>query len=293
MYPLHGVGDSGLACRPHPGNPRARRESRATLTQVWRELLPPGSRCALALYPDHWNAGDAAIWWGTRRFLADLGVTIVHACDPWSYDPQTLRTALPEGPILLLGGGNFGDVYPREQSLRMRILSDFADLRIIQLPLSIWFRTAGAAAEMARLLARQRDVTLLVRDEASLALAQERFPTVTARRCPDAALALDLSRLGSPDVAVVALLRDDAEALGPLPSLPADWIERAGGVGIPPRGSPNLRSVIVALDGTPSRPPRPSTVDMAGGQGTGGPRIAYDGESSPFPASVARSSRMI
>jgi pyruvyl transferase EpsO len=201
-------------------------DTRNTLNRTWRELLPPGTRCALALYPDHWNVGDAAIWWGTRRLLAALDVTIDHACDPWSYDPQALRGALPEGPILLLGGGNFGDVYPREQSLRTRILADFSDRRIIQLPQSIWFRSAAAATEMARLLARQRDVTLLVRDEASLAMAREQFPSAVARLCPDAALALDLPRLGVPDVPVVALWRNDAEALGPLPALPGDWIAR-------------------------------------------------------------------
>lgn len=201
-------------------------ESRAALTQAWRALLPPGSRSALALYPDHWNAGDAAIWWGTRRLLADLDVALDYACDPWSYDPRALRAALPEGPILLLGGGNFGDVYPREQSLRTRILADFSDRRIIQLPQSVWFRSAAAAAEMTPLLARQRDFTLLVRDAASLAAAREHFPSVAARLCPDAALALDLPRLGSPEVPVVALWRRDAEALGSLPALPADWIAR-------------------------------------------------------------------
>ena len=201
-------------------------DARATLAQAWRELLAPGSRCALALYPDHWNVGDAAIWWGTRRLLADLDVTVGYACDPWSYEPRALRAALPAGPILLLGGGNFGDVYPREQSLRTRILSDFSDRRIIQLPQSIWFRSAAAAGEMTPLLARQRDFTLLVRDAASLAAAREHFPTVTTQLCPDAALALDLPRLASPDVPVVALWRQDAESLGPLPSLPAEWIVR-------------------------------------------------------------------
>ena len=200
---------------------------RAILRKTWRDLLPPGSRCGLALYPDHWNVGDAAIWWATRRLLAELDVTVAYACDPWSYDPRALRAVLPEGPILLLGGGNFGDVYPREQGSRLRILADFPDRRIIQLPQSISFRSAAAVAEMAELIARHRDFTLLVRDHASLAFARESFPGAAVAACPDTALALELRPSALQAAApVLALWRSDSESGGPLPSVPADWIVR-------------------------------------------------------------------
>ena len=70
-------------------------ERRAILKRTWRELLPSGTRCALALYPDHWNAGDAAIWLATRKLLAELDVAVDYACDPWSYDSRALQAALP------------------------------------------------------------------------------------------------------------------------------------------------------------------------------------------------------
>lgn len=200
---------------------------RATIKRAWRDLLPPGSRCALALYPDHWNVGDAAIWWATRRLLAELDVAVAYACDPWSYDPRALRAALPEGPILLIGGGNFGDVYPREQGSRLRILADFPDRRIIQLPQSISFRSPAAVAEMADRIARHRDFTLIVRDHASLAFAREQFPGATVAACPDTALALELPlHVSRADVPVLALWRSDSESLGPLPALPQGWIAR-------------------------------------------------------------------
>jgi pyruvyl transferase EpsO len=200
---------------------------RERLLRSWRELLGPASSCALALYPDHWNTGDAAIWWGTRRLLDELGIEVAYACDPWNYDPRTLARRLPEGPILLLGGGNFGDVYPREQGLRDRILGDFAGRRIIQLPQSIAFRSEGAVVATAGLLARQRDFTLMVRDAASLRFARERFPGVATGLCPDAALALELPRPSRPaEVPVLALWRTDSESGGPLPPLPAGWFAR-------------------------------------------------------------------
>jgi len=200
---------------------------RHILTETWRGLLPSGSKCALALYPDHWNAGDAAIWWGTRKLLAELGVEVRYACDPWSYDPVELRRALPEGPVLLLGGGNFGDVYPPEESLRNRILEDFCSRRIIQLPQSIWFRSQEGIDRMAKLLAAQSDFMLLLRDRESLEFARTRFPETHAALCPDASLALDLTMASAnPEVPVLALWRNDSELCGPLPAVPSDWIVR-------------------------------------------------------------------
>ena len=202
-------------------------EATRILTSTVASLLPRGTRCGLVMYPDHWNTGDSAIWWGTRMLLDRLGVGVDYACDPWSYDHRRLRTALPEGPILLLGGGNFGDVYGREQGLRIRVLEDVPDRKIVQLPQSIWFRSPAALDEMASLLARRRDFTLLVRDAASLALAQEHFPSTATSLCPDAALALELPTVDrTADVPVLALWRNDAESSAALPPLPEGWISR-------------------------------------------------------------------
>jgi pyruvyl transferase EpsO len=164
--------------------------------------------------------------------LARLEVDVDYACDPWSYDPRRLRTALPEGPILLLGGGNFGDVYGREQGLRLRVVEDFPDRKIVQLPQSIWFRSPAALDEMSSLLSRRRDFTLLVRDEASFALARSHFPSTATSLCPDAALGLELPAVELPavdrraDVPVMALWRNDAESSAVLPPLPEGWISR-------------------------------------------------------------------
>lgn len=244
-------------------------QSQVVLKRTCRELLAPGTRCALALYPDHWNVGDAAIWWATRRLLAELDVTVAYACDPWSYDPRALRAALPAGPILLLGGGNFGDVYPREQGSRQRILADFPDRRIIQLPQSIAFRSAAAVAEMAELIARHRDFTLLVRDHASLAFAREHFRGVTVAACPDTALALELpARVSQATAPVLALWRNDSESSGPLPAVPADWIVRdwtvSGGV-LPAAEAAQLSTAARRFKEwvgmPPPWPPQPSATD--------------------------------
>jgi pyruvyl transferase EpsO len=198
------------------------------MRRTWAALLPPGSRVALAIYPDHCNVGDAAIWWGTRSLLESLGVTVAYGCDPWSYAPGRLARAVPTGPILLLGGGNLGDVYEVEQGLRTRILRDFPGRPVVQLPQSVWFRSPDTRDVMAAQLAAHGDTTLLLRDEPSLAFARAHFPARSIL-CPDAALALDLTGVvRRTDVPVVALWRRDIELDLPLPLLPpgsiaADW----------------------------------------------------------------------
>ncbi len=246
-------------------------DCRAILERTWGALLPPGSRCGLALYPDHWNVGDAAIWWATRRLLADLDVTVAYACDPWSYDPRALGASLPDGPILLLGGGNCGDVYPREHACRLRILADFPERRIIQLPQSIWFRTPAAIATMAEVTGRHRDFVLLVRDHASLDVARAQLPGVTAMPCPDSMLALGpLARLAPATVPVLALWRRDSESRGPLPALPAGWVARdwtLDGGPLPATEAAQLslasRRFLDRVGAPPAWPPRPPAADEA------------------------------
>lgn len=203
-------------------------EQRDVLRKIWADLLPSGSRVALAIYPDHQNVGDPAIWLGTRSLLQSLNITMGYGCDPWSDEPDRLARAVPRGPILLLGGSNIGDVYDREQGLRTKILQDFPDRPIIQLAQSTWFRSPVTRDALAAELATHGNTTLLLRDAQSLAFARTYFP-VRSLLCPDAALALEITGVErQADVPVVALWRREIELDLPLPPLPpgsilADW----------------------------------------------------------------------
>jgi pyruvyl transferase EpsO len=117
--------------------------------------------------------------------------------------------------VLLQGGGNFGDLYPeRQQATRERVLADLADLRTIQLPQSLHFGDPANLERMKRLCEAHSDFTLLVREEASEALAKEHFD-VPIELCPDLALALDSHpRVRKPRVDLLHLARVDPESPG-------------------------------------------------------------------------------
>jgi exopolysaccharide biosynthesis protein PssK len=202
-----------------PGNPgpspdddltgRLRRELDGALA----EALGGQPEVALAIFPNHWNLGDTAVWAGQRAALARLGVRVAYVCDFRTYRRDDLERALPEGPILLSGGGNFGDVYPREQGLRERILDDFSDRTVVQLPQSVWFRSEGHLDAMRRRCDRSRRLVMLVRDRHSLELMRARFD-LPARLAPDMAFGLPGLRLRRrpPVTDQLWLLRRDIEA---------------------------------------------------------------------------------
>jgi exopolysaccharide biosynthesis protein PssK len=193
-------------------------------------LIPRGKPVALLDFPSHMNVGDSAIWLGELAFLRRNRNRIVYICDPWSYSPREAERRMGEAMILITGGGNFGDLYVENQALRERVMADFPDRRIVQLPQTVWFSTSAAAEKARLVLSRHPDLTLMVRDSRSRGLAGRllEIPTVL---CPDMAFALGpLARPRPPAKEAVWLARSDFESTGPdVPRDPqvevTDWLD--------------------------------------------------------------------
>lgn len=149
---------------------------------------------------------------GEVEFLRVARLRSVYGCDLAKYDPKKLASVVGDAPILLHGGGNFGDVWPAYQTFRHSVLENFPNNRIIQLPQTIHFSNVAGAAVTRRLIERHPDFKLFVRDAKSLAFAQEHFPSSRPELCPDSAFML--GSLRSPVKAVrdiVFLRRTDKE----------------------------------------------------------------------------------
>ena len=166
---------------------------------------------ALVDFPDHANVGDSAIWVGTTAYFRDhRGQEPRYVASVDSFSEAGLRAAMPTGPIFVHGGGNFGDLWPRHQQFRERLLAHFPDREIIQLPQSIHFNVPAGIATVARAIARHGRFRLLVRDRTSYQLATSRFDCPVTL-CPDMALFLGALDRAAPDVDVFYLLRTDRE----------------------------------------------------------------------------------
>lgn len=183
-------------------------------TSLVGPYVQPKGRFVLLDVPEHANIGDSAIYTGELSFFdRHVGRRPDIVCT-WSSDMDWLARHLPtEGPILLHGGGNFGDLWMNHQNFRHDVLRRFPGRKIVQLPQSIHYRDPAGIAETARLIAAHGNFTLLVRDQPSLELARRHFDCQVAL-CPDAAMMLERIDTGiAPQTDVLVTLRDDAEAV--------------------------------------------------------------------------------
>jgi len=206
---------------------------RAALADLYaREAPPPGRAYALLDFPDHPNVGDSAIWLGEVAMLtAAAGQGPSYTCSWDRFDAGALRAAVPDGPLFLHGGGNLGDLWPHHQRFRERVLVEFRDRRVVQLPQSIHYRDPAGAAVFGRVVGAHPDFHLYVRDRPSLAFARAFDCPVTL--APDSAWALDLAPAAPPSHDVLMLLRTDPEQVGHdraalstvRDAVEADWLE--------------------------------------------------------------------
>ncbi|MFN2569363.1 MAG: polysaccharide pyruvyl transferase family protein [Candidatus Dormibacteria bacterium] len=205
---------------------------RARIDEALRPLLTRGSRVALLGFPHYGNVGDSAIWEGARRCLDRLGCRIVHTAGRRTYSSRRLRSLSETVDVILLsGGGNLGDLWMAEQAFRERVILDFPDRRIVQLPQSIWFTSPRLLAQARTVLGRHGDLTLLCRDHGSLEQARAQL-TASAVLCPDLALELELARREPVTAPILWLSRGDRESLhrpdgasGTIPVI--DWAQPA------------------------------------------------------------------
>jgi exopolysaccharide biosynthesis predicted pyruvyltransferase EpsI len=205
---------------------------RAALQDVLSGVISRGSRVALLDFPAHTNVGDLAIWLGEIAMLRALDCRVVYVCDRVSYSREALEARLPAGsPVLLHGGGNFGDLWPKHQRFRERVIEELPGRTIIQLPVSLHFRSETAAHRARETLNRHERLTFLFRDRESLAYARDHY-VARSLLCPDTALALTPDRRARPDTDIVMLQRSDKERLERLAPLSGarvlDWLSEPG-----------------------------------------------------------------
>jgi exopolysaccharide biosynthesis predicted pyruvyltransferase EpsI len=191
-----------------------RRDQLRVLATAIRRSLGPSKRVALLHFPDHENVGDSAIWLGQRKLLRQIGVDVVYAASSGSYRSSDLKHCLGrDGTIVIQGGGSFGDIWPEQQDFRYQILSDHPSRRIVQFPQSLHFGSVQTQNVARDTITGHSDFALMVRDRASLELAQS-ISCSEVYLTPDSAIALQPKKRLTPHIDVLWLLRKDVESLG-------------------------------------------------------------------------------
>jgi pyruvyl transferase EpsO len=169
--------------------PGSLHEIRLATLEVLADAIGTGRDVALLQAPNQRNVGDTLIWLGEREYFTALGLRIRHVSDLGGYDADAVRASLPDGGVVLIhGGGNFGDLWYGHQLDRERVARDLRDMKIVQLPQSVYFASDTKAEQANAELGAHPDFTLLVRDRSSWERATQQLPDVATRYCWDMAL---------------------------------------------------------------------------------------------------------
>lgn len=180
---------------------------------VLSKHLSRGDKIALLDYPRHQNAGDALIWLGAKEYLKRLGVEVTYIASLNHFSADELRKRVPHGPILINGGGNFGDRWVESQAFKESVIEQFPDRKIVQLPQTMEFNTSAGLTRAQAVYGSHPDTTILIRDRAGYEAAKAAFPNNDVEFCADMALGYGFHKRGKPKYSLLFLKRTDNEAV--------------------------------------------------------------------------------
>src|SRR5215467_14954297 len=135
------------------------------LNAITREF-DTSARVVYVDYPVHLNIGDLLINLGAEQFFKDNNIHIwrrYYVLDV----PQKIAGVDDKVVFILHGGGNFGDIWERHQSMREHLLERFPRNRFVFLPQTVHFSNDAAAHKSLSRIATHKNSKIFGRDHRS------------------------------------------------------------------------------------------------------------------------------
>ena len=142
--------------------------------------------------PYYSNVGDVLIWQSTLDILNDLPYKCLYSSAIETYYKPKIKDDVL---IVFLGGGNFGDLWERHQIFRYRVMTDFPNNPVLQLPQSVCFESGEKMKRDIDFFAKHKGkVTICLREKKSYDLIASNYKNVHAVLLPDMVLAFDVDK---------------------------------------------------------------------------------------------------
>lgn len=147
-------------------------------------VMPVGKKNAFVfLSPDYGNIGDMAIDLAEQQFLRDnlnnYNVIPITVADTYRYLKSIRRQLGETDLIFFVGGGNFGDLYPKADFGRIYLVKYFLNYRICSLPQTMLFTTTKYGqrrlTKTKKAFAKHSRLTLFARESVSYELMKKEF----------------------------------------------------------------------------------------------------------------------
>ena len=159
--------------------------------------------------PNYRNIGDTLIWQGELEYLKEFTYKCNYTCNPYVFKDEKIKS---KDIILLQGGGNFGDVWPVNQSFRNEIISKYKENKIIIFPQTIHYNKKENIINDAKIYNNHPNLIICVRDLPSKELADKYFYNCEILLLPDMAFFNDFTNFhNSSSKKVLIMKREDKE----------------------------------------------------------------------------------
>lgn len=169
------------------------------------------------LAADYGNLGDVAITYAQTKFMTSNGYQVIEV--PISQTAQGIWWVKdfiqPQDIIMLVGGGNMGEMYEQIEYLRQLVIQQFPNNKIICFPQTFDFSNTAKGKKWLntakKVYNKHRHLTIIAREKISFELMKANFSRNKVMLTPDIVLSLrnvvdPVQRNG-----VVICLRDDQE----------------------------------------------------------------------------------
>ena len=171
--------------------------------------------------PEHFNLGDHAICIMQKRFIQEVFKTY-EVVEVTSYEFENVFEKLKseittKDIITIIGGGNMGNQYKKEENTRQTLIKTFKDNFIVSFPQSIFFCENDGNKEkdienFKKVYSSHDKLFIFARDKKSEEMLKELLPDGKIYLCPDVVFAMEKEKEFERDGVLLAT-RSDLEGV--------------------------------------------------------------------------------
>lgn len=193
--------------------------------KLYRELINSKNdkKVIHMLTPIHGNMGDQAIVYATNKFLSkkfrDYKIIEVYKKDIHKHAKILKKILNKNDFIVLIGGGNMGNLWISEEEDRRFVIETFKDNKIVSMPQTISFTNDDDGREelyiTKKIYNEHKNLTVIAREKKSFEIMKKEFVNANIILSPDMVLSLfeNYSSLSEDRKGIMTCLRNDKEGV--------------------------------------------------------------------------------
>lgn len=168
----------------------------------------------LAGTPKHSNIGDRAIAYAEIEFIKKTFPLRPIVEIPFGFDVTLMPELHKRTPVILHGGGNFGDVWVDEEQYRISLIEKFHKNKIVMFPQTMYFSDKKILSHSVSVYSRHSDLTLILRESQSFEDAKRHFRDNKVLLAPDIVMSLSSENSDAENrEGVLMVMRSDKERI--------------------------------------------------------------------------------